>query len=81
MLSHMSETKVLPLDKLILMLLEIKLAKLKEDHTKLLVSLTLPLVTATNKLNSYKNNLSQLPLMLLTGAYTDLVSSLTVLAD
>jgi len=81
MLSHMLEIKVSPLDKLILMLLETKLAKPKVDHTKFLVSLTSLPVTATNKLNSYKNNLSPLPLMLLTGAYTDLVSSLTVLAD
>jgi len=81
MLSHTSEIKESPLDKPILMLPEIKLAKSKEDLTKLPVSPTLLPVTVTNKLNSYKNNLSPLLLTLQTGAYTNPVSSPTVLLD
>jgi len=81
MLSHMLEIKESPLDKPILMLLEIKLVKSKEDHTKLPVSPTLLLVTVINKLNSYKNNQSLSLLMLLTGAYINLESSLIALLD
>jgi len=63
------------------MLLEIKHAKPKVDHTKSVVQLMSQQETAMLKLISYKNNQSQLPLMLQTGLYIEVVSSAIVLPD
>jgi len=63
------------------MLLEIKLAKPKEDHTKSVDQPTFQQETAIHKLISYKNNQSQSLLMLQTGLYTEEEFSAIALPD